>query len=356
MQADFARWYEAVSLQADAALLEARWKSVQAVAQTTSRAQMEALVRLAFRSRHPSGASEVAAIRTEMTGETGNPPGDEELCLLAAAALAQLLQKGEANAATAATLVTTTSMGGMRPVQQPMDLVGLAAGAIASQAESSRRRPPIGNGTAAPTTVNSADAIANAKTFDAAHMEAAFTALAAATSTALAGLTRRQQTFEQSVIRHVRIQDEELDMLWWLQGGRSFSMDTAFANIPQEQRPLVLAQELAAITFALPGPIAIAALLARAGTGDVAPTSVVTAVQSVPLDWLKRAIPEDRDAKVSPITTPIHEAIKRRLEVHGEDTWMAVWASVCEVDQATQLSAARIAELVYREHLLIRLD
>jgi len=135
--------------------------------------------------------------------------------------------------------------------------------------------------------------------------------------------------------------------------GASFSLNIPFSEVSPEQRSLVLARELANFTFALPGPLAIDALLSRAGIAEDTPITIAAAVQSLPLQWLTTAIPEDRIARVSPVTTPIHEAIKRRLEVHGDDTWIPVWASVCDLDQAGQLSTLRLAELAYREYLLL---
>jgi len=74
VQADFARWYDAVSLQYDETLLGARWKGVQTAAQGVTRSTMEALVRLAFRSRQSAAPVELGALRSKLAGEAG-PPG-----------------------------------------------------------------------------------------------------------------------------------------------------------------------------------------------------------------------------------------------------------------------------------------
>jgi hypothetical protein len=355
VQTDFAQWYAVVSLQSDDAHREVRWKGVQNASQGVTRPTMETLVRLAFRSRQQVASGELAALRNKMAGEAG-PPGDEELILLAAATLAHILQKGDSSSAMAATLITVANFGGFRSLKQPMDLVGMATNTITLLADSSRRRQAFTLGKAPTTNVDPADAVEKSKSVDSANMAAAFTSLAVSFNAAVASIARRQQQFEQAVQKHVRIQDEELDMLWWLQAGRSLSLNIPFADIEPNQRPLVLARELADATFALPGPLTIDALLSRAGIADDVPITITAAVQSLTSQWLADAIPEDRIARVSPVTTPIHEAIKRRLEVHGADTWIPAWASVCDLDQGGQLSTLRLAELAYREHLLVRFE
>jgi hypothetical protein len=61
------------------------------------------------------------------------------------------------------------------------------------------------------------------------------------------------------------VQDEELNVLWWLHGGHSELAKVPFGELPVAQRPLVLAAELSDLSTILPGPPSLAALLSRAG-------------------------------------------------------------------------------------------
>jgi hypothetical protein len=176
--------------------------------------------------------------------------------------------------------------------------------------------------------------------------------LATACTTIMKSLAQRQSQFEQRAMQYIRIQDEELNMLWWLQGGHSATLDQSFGEIPPEQRPFVLARELAEATFAVPGVAAIEPLLARAGVDD-GELEISAAIQALPLDWLRTAIPDGDAAKVSSVTTPLHEAFKRRLEVEGQDTWIPNWASVCDINPAAKLSALRLGDFFYCEQLVI---
>nr|WP_255488348.1 GTPase-associated system all-helical protein GASH [Rhodanobacter sp. MP1X3] len=310
------------------------------------------MVRLAFRSRQSASTSELATLKSTLAGEAG-PVGEEELNLLAAATLAVILSKADSSAALAATLIRTTHLGGLRVVTQPMDLIGMATNTMRSISDTSRRRQVLK--TASSATINFApvEALEAVKTFDQEHIEKAFVGLVQSTKLVLQTLAKQQLQYEQAVSSYVRIQDEELDMLWWLHGSSSFSMSIPFSEIPALSRPLVLAKELADMTATLPGPLGIQALLSRAGVAADVPVNVQESVQNLAIEWLRTALPEANSPNVSPVTTPIHEAMKRRAEVHGDDSWMGVWASVCDVKSDERLCALSFAELAYYERLLI---
>lgn len=176
--------------------------------------------------------------------------------------------------------------------------------------------------------------------------------LAGVITQAMQKLADRQADFEERALRYISIQDEELNMLWWLQGGRTRAGEV-FGNVPREQQPFVLARDLAEATFDLPGASAIGSLLDRAGIKDNEALEIAVAIQALPIDWLRMALPEADKHKASPVTTPLHEGIKRRLEVRGENSWVAGWAGVCDIDSAARLSPLQLADLFYCEQLLI---
>ena len=177
--------------------------------------------------------------------------------------------------------------------------------------------------------------------------------LAGAITEAMQKLADRQADFEGRALRYISIQDEELNMLWWLQGGRTRAGEV-FGDVPREQRPFVLARDLAEATFDLPGASAIGSLLDRAGVKDDEPLEISAAIQALPIDWLRIALPEADKHKASAVTSPLHEGIRRRLEVRGENSWVAGWAAVCDVPAAASLSPLQLADLFYCEQLLIR--
>lgn len=345
MKTEFTGWYEAVALPVDPEVVNARLTAVQTVAKAVTHDELEALIRSAFRAKQQAAAM-TGAIRAKLAGACG-ALGDEEFRLLAAAALTYVLRANDDSAALAAAMIGTTSLSGLRTLKQPMDIPGLASTTRAALARSIRRRPVL-RMPAMPLL-----AVDPEKAVEAEDPNEALKLLAAACSEVAQALAERQSEFEQQTARYISIQDEELNMLWWLQGGRSQTLGQPFADIPRDQRPIVLACELAEATFAIPGAASIQSLLARAGVDDLEPLTIAAAVQSMPTEWLRDACPSELEAKISPVTTPLHEAFKRRLEVDG-DSWVAGWASVCDIDPGTKLSPLQLADLCYCEQLVLR--
>jgi hypothetical protein len=345
MKAEFLRWYEAVALPVDPDVVDARLVAVQDVAKSVTHDELEALIRVAFRSKQQTAAM-TGAIRAKLAGVDGML-GDEEFRLLAAATLTDVLRADDDLAALAATMVNTAALNGLRTVRQPMDIPGLASATRTALARTTRRRPVLRMPAMPPLTVDPEQAVA------ADDPNEALALLAAACSDVVKELADRISEFEQQTARYISIQDEELNMLWWLQGGRSYTLGQPFGDIPRDQRPIVLACELAEATFAIPGAASIQSLLARAGVDDLEPLTIAAAVQCLPTKALRDICPIELEAKISPVTTPLHEAFKRRLEVEG-DSWIAGWASVCEIDSGTKLSPLHLADLCYCEQLILR--
>ncbi|MCF8204746.1 MAG: hypothetical protein K9J82_06725 [Methylotenera sp.] len=344
MKPEFQRWYEAVQLTLDPQVMEARWAALQALAESINDAELEALARAAFRSDQTTAAT--ATVRTKLA-DKGGAMADEEFALLAAAALAVILQRDEPAAARAATMICTAHFKNLRTLRQPMDLVGLGATARVALARTSRRRPPL---ELEPMPSLEVDTTPAEETEDS---NESIRLLAGAFTEAMQQIADRQADFEERALRYISIQDEELNMLWWLQGGRT-QAGQLFEEIPREQQPFVLARDLAEATFSLPGASAIGSLLERAGIKNDEPLEVAAAIQALPIEWLRIALPEADKHKVSPVTTPLHEGIKRRLEVRGENSWIAGWAGVCDIDTSARLTPLQLADLCYCEQLLIR--
>jgi hypothetical protein len=344
MKAEFQRWYEAVQLKLDTQVMEARWAAVRALAASVSDGELEALARAAFRSDQTAAAT--ATVRTKLADKGGAMP-DEEFALLAAATLAVILLEGHPAAARAATMICTAHFMKLRTLRQPMDLVGLGETARIGLARTSRRRPPLAMETMPSLEVDTALAEESEDTNESIRL------LASAITHAMQQLADRQADFEERARHYISIQDEELNMLWWLQGGRTRAGEV-FGDVPREQQPFVLARDLAEATLYLPGASAIDSLLDRAGIKDNEPLQIAVAIQALPIEWLRIALPEADKHKASPVTTPLHEGIRRRLEVRGENSWIAGWAAVCDIDPAARMSPLQVANLFYCEQLLIQ--
>ncbi|MCX7258597.1 MAG: GTPase-associated system all-helical protein GASH [Polaromonas sp.] len=354
MQNQFYSWYRGMEFSENTDVRSRRWASIQSISKNPTATTLEVLTRLAFRTKLPPLAAEAGRVRT-LLAEGGLALQDEEAALIAAVALALILTERDTTAARAAALINGAACAGLRGLQQPMDLVGMAVNAQAYLSETARRRPPLEQ----PKLVTpQLDVTANLNVLadgNIATVRAAFEALSGATTKVLSAMASRHRSFETAVQGYVRVQDEELDILWWLQGGQCVRFGLPFAEVQPEFRPIVFAVELAALTKVLPGPTALPSLLVRAGVDDTVRLTIPAAVQGLPQEWLARVLPEDRTGRVSTTTTPILEAVRRRQEADGADTWAAVWSTVTGIDQTTSLPALQLCEALYRELLQVTL-
>ena len=308
MQDEFSSWYASMSFQQDASFTEKRWTAIEDHVKTVSKSSLALLAKLAFRLKPQMGSAEVAELRQTLAGEV-TAPGDDELIMLSASALAAAMDsEADTVAALAATVVTCASCGGLRELKMLMDLL-----------------------------LNVAQA------------------LAVATNEAISAMARRQREFEAAVQKYVSIQDEELDILWWLEGGHSFDLSLDFAKIAPEHLPLAIARELASLTKVLPGPPALSSLLSRTGLLNAPLLSIPDAVQGMPQDWLNKAADSLAVDGVSANLTPILFAMQRRHEVDGKDDWIAAWCTTTGLTREAQLSPLQFAAAAYREFSLTRI-
>jgi hypothetical protein len=354
VQSQFFGWYRSMEFSEDADVRAKRWNGLTAVAKSPSATMLEVLTRLAFRMKLQNMNGEAGQLREQLAA--GSPPlGDEELALMAASALALILKPLDTTSAKAASLVTGASCAGLRSLAQPMDLVGMAKNVQTLFAETSRRRPALEQQKLVNPQLNIEASLDALQQGDIATVRAAIDALVSASVKALGAIATRQRQFESAVQEYVRVQDEELDILWWLQGERCLILEVPFADVPLENRAIAFATELAALTKVLPGPTSLPSLLSRAGVDDSVQLTIPGAIQGIPKEWLPYLLPEERVSKVSVVTTPILEAARRRQEVNGEDTWIAAWGTVTGLDQAAKLPALQLAESLYRELLQVAL-
>lgn len=328
-----------------------RWSQVQAVAKATSAADLTSLVCLAFKLKQPESSK--SAIRTKFSNEAP-APGDAELVMLAASSLTVAMQGRGAIAAKAAGLVMAATAVGQRVPDLPMPLVGMAEHALSNLAETVRLRPQVSSNQPVPV-VNVKGALESNPAFDQSNVHAIFNSFGQDLQKALQTIVNRQKQFETAVHGYIKVQDEELNVLWWLHGGHSELANVPFGELPAAQRPLVLAAELSDLSTVLPGPPSLAALLSRAGIEQNAVTSIEAAVNALPLSLLKELLPESNHPNVSPATTPILEAVRRRLEIDGQEGWTLGWDSVTGLAHKQELSALKFAQSAFLELLLVGL-
>jgi hypothetical protein len=161
-----------------------------------------------------------------------------------------------ANASVAsqtALAVSTALLGGARKADLPMDLNVLAEAAIVRTAEGNSKRPDLSAlASSANITLNFETAAAKAKAAGFENVVTGFDAAVQITGTALGAVVTHQAKVLDAMQRYMQIQDEELQMLWWLVGERSLDFGCRFDEVDADARPFVFAKELGDLTQYLP--------------------------------------------------------------------------------------------------------
>lgn len=357
MNADFARWYSE-SFMDEGPRREMRWKGIVDVASKAGHVTAEILARLAFQTPVPASGRKTEnlaeayekLIRTISGGDASFDPAQSarELQVLAAAGLVRLVE----TLPDAALIVTTASFGGFRKVDLPMDLVGTAKKGLLSLSARKHARTAIEELKLAAPKVDFTVGPEAMQSMDPNQWSVQLDRLRDATTASIERVIVGQNRVVEALHRQISLDEEELQMLWWLIGGFNRQLELPFSSIDANIRPLALAQELGEMTVVSPGPASIRAILARAGVGTekVRLSAVVNAVD---LDWAKST---SEPKLVSPATTPIHFALEQRAEQGSNDTWQAGWSGLTGLSAETELPSLDLAELFYREHIFINVS
>jgi hypothetical protein len=354
MHPEFARWISVIGFGDEIARRQARWEGVLTVADDFDGETIETLIRLAYQTKQKASVDAIELFRKAFKDidDTFELHGnDRELQVLAGICLVIIMELESGEGASAALAITTTSFAGARSTDLPMNLCILAENAILKAAEFNRKRPILAT-TPGVIKADFEPAIAKLKeTADVAGMVLALQLASSATTSAITQTAQRQTKTIRALCNFVKIQDEELQMLWWLIGQHSTDYDKAFDALPTELQPLVFAKELSDSTTLTPGPASIKSLLSRAGLKGRKKISISDAINSAEKAWLQALCSES----ISPVTTPLHFAIQRQLETDGGDAWLPNWAAVTNIADK-ELTPIVLGTLFYRERLLLMFE
>ena len=350
MYDEFAGWYGAVDLGDDHKIRRARWKGVSAIASEADRNTIEALLRIVHHSRQQPASDIMNAIQHAF--KSADPAFEmsrnkRELGILAASCLAVLMRTDERMGAVAALATTTAGFGSVRRNNLPMDLSALGEMAIVRLGDTNCVRPSFEPYLEVPRFDFNLQKAVNQ--YNDGDIGASFKIISEKMRNAVKRIADTHASAVREISRFLSVQDEELQMLWWLTSQRSRMLDCEFSAIPVSARPLVIASELADHTVFLPGPPSVKGLLSRAGLSQRETVGVVHTVNSADPGLLRRLV---ADVAPSFFLTPLYAAIKCRLETGQGTAWVPEWAASAEVDPDYEMSGLSMGNLFFRERLL----
>ncbi|AUQ49033.1 hypothetical protein PhaeoP83_00725 [Phaeobacter inhibens] len=353
MHTDFPKLFSEIST--DGAQRSLRWTGVETFSGTYKNTRVEMLARLVFDTKPPAGGHQQDDLAIELTAfhkafsdaDPSIEQGARQDEVLAAAVLMQYFT----TRSKAAMAVITTACNGARKAALPIDLVTAAENALSQLAASRRKRPDLREVEIEAPEIECEIDFSSVQANQPTTFKGVFDQLSEAVDEALTDVVAKFNASTKLLVDASKKADEELDMLSWVFGQRALLPDQPFADIPADQKPLVLSRDLASLTTILPGPNPVPALLARAGVNSTENLRIVDAVNAVTDDWIAEAL---KNHKPSPATSPIHFALVKRQETGAGDSWHAGWAAITGIDLGAAMSPIALAELFYHETLWLR--
>lgn len=175
-------------------------------------------------------------------------------------------------------------------------------------------------------------------------------------STASARTTSAQVTAALEGLSHqIALQREESQILWWLVGGHSRSLERTFAAFAPAQAAIVGAIDLGSLTSVTElGPVAAPAILERVVAlakrpKGATPRNLAIAVDGLLRDDLKRlpAIPNALSPRLAPVSASLALA-----KLVGAGAWHQRFLEETGLDAAIDFEPVALATQLYRENLL----
>ena len=355
MHEEFATWYSSVDLDDVAERLHARWEGVSTLAENVEYEDCEYLLDIFMEKPGATTHTQSGFMRKAfVAADPTFPPSDNEaeMALLAEIILAVLLDTSEHDplAGFIANLIYSALHGGSVEVNSATDILSRATDAMHFQGNAARKRKPLPK---APEIYTPAIEIDDCfeDDFDPGDLETTKIVLqkivtkAASTMGTLAKQARDEREALESALR---IQDEELDLLWWASNGQSETMRKQFSSMALKGKALIAACEAADRTQFQPGPASIVGLLEKAGLKASKKVSISEAVNGCDVVWLR----EIKKDSATP-RTPIHYAIDQRLLSPKSNSWSNHWTAVTGIDASAKRSEVTMADLFYQERLVL---
>lgn len=352
VEAEFPNWYGTLELNDAESKHPLRLKGIAAFVSAAKQADVEALIRLVWNSKQTPDAEVIVRLRKALY-EADNAfqmsGNEKEIHLLAGAALAVMMCDGPMEHLTPL-MTSGADFLGQRSQKLPINLLSIAEAAIRSQA-AENRRPELTKAlsTDVPKAVLTTVTGKLNEGMTSEVLNAAFGLANDAMRVPVAQLAVRYSTWFGAVQRYIQVQDEELEILWWLVGRYSEDRQADFDEIAKLEKPLVLAKELASRTVFYPGPPSIKGLLARAGVDPKDEATVPELINAVSDAWVNAL---NFKGEPSPVTMPMHFALKKRQETSVGNAWIEFWANATGISATQKFPVIMLGISFFREVLL----
>jgi len=343
----FANWLRPADLGMDGETTANRLRVVKALAQQLTETQLTDLVRHVFGS--PMEAEQTLTSFTQafkkedpnfLIGENA-----AEVLALAGTTVASAMNFPPVDrAGKLATVVLVASAAKTRSPSVQFDLLGLADEALLRTSTQLRKRPQLDESASMGLEEAESEAASEAE-------EKAAPALAdvAIDVERLNEICAQLVNRNAVITKSLKLQDEELEIVWWLVTGWSNICGKPFDQIPAEARPVVFALELATKCKQPLEMPSLRTILSRAGVEHPVSLTIPTAINACG----ERPIATAKTPKhLCKLLTPIGFAIARAQETGGGSAWVENWSAATKVKKDAEIDSLDIGVQLYREQIL----
>ncbi len=153
-----------------------------------------------------------------------------------------------------------------------------------------------------------------------------------------------------------RLQDEEVDILWWLLSEASQDLKMPFHELSPGPAAIIAASELADRVAFPPGPNSAEALLRRVLRRDhelQPPTRLATAVTALQKDWQRRAVAFLQPLGEAVALCPVHLIIQKAFEAVSSEDLPALTRAACDVNIDVDVEPLALAFQTFQERMFL---
>lgn len=276
---------------------------------------------------------------------------DSELLTLSGCTLAVALHSDTVTAAKVATMLLAASAGKSRVPAVEIDLVGMAEDKLLGAARAWRQRPQFeisASDWEEPTAEDEDEE--SGETAEEVEVEQPPTVESLAVdSERLEEQCDELVEQQQKMQRLLALQDEEIEILWWLISGWSKTAERSFDEIAVASRAIVIAADLARKNTQPVEMPSLGAIFSRAGVDSSDKFTIPEAVNACGVEVIKRI---QEAGTTSATLTPVTLALERALETGCNKDWIVAWSGVTGLDANQAINSANIAMQFYRESLV----
>lgn len=354
MNGKFAAWYEISQINAEHEQLNRRWQAVEKIAENLEPASVYRLAK-AYHGLAAEAPNELIDAIREFDSAFVASGRETEISVIAAAVLNEVLDSDpDRTSDLAALAVVVPGLQGLRKKSPIPELISSANQYLATRSAELRK----------PARETHSDAVVAKENIDGAiqalkdnqppqaadHLNAVITAQSK--------IMRGQAAEIKSLEKRLLLLREESDILWWLTGMHSRTLDRSFSDLDIGCAALLGGRELADLTHIIPGPLSIGAFAKKMLFGAFEKSAatdigLATAINAMPAE-VRKEWGEAAEGLTGIDICPLHSGIIHSLSVAKPSEWASVFKKSQQIDAKVKCAPVALSRQMYLETLLLR--